>query len=280
MPNRSTVTFLYDGSFEGLLTAVFDSYTADPPQQIQSAVAYQPTFEAAYSEIETDPDKARRVIQGVYRRMGRLGYRKIWQAFLYSGDEKATAIYRYIRLGMSEGLRIHRQLTHPTVLAMDKLCALTGREATAFTQFVRFSETANRFYYARIEPEHCVLPLIMPHFVARMNTTPFLIHDVTHHLAGVYDTRRWHLASTDEWHAPALSETEQAYRALWRGFYEAVSIQERCNPALRRQLMPKKYWKNLTELQPPGSGYLYVSPAAALKDGLSSARIAGENRPV
>lgn len=35
----------------------------------------------------------------------------------------------------------------------------------------------------------------------------------------------------------------------WRTFYKSVSIDARYHPELRRQFMPKRFWKNLTELQ-------------------------------
>lgn len=251
MSDRSTLILLHDGTLEGVLSAVFDSYSySPPPQGLDTVSCYQPQLGCRYKEVTTDSRHAARVIAGVRRQMGHLGYRKIWQAFLHSSEEKDTIIYRYIRLGMKEGERVHQMLTHPTVLAIDKLCAITGREASFLTEFVRFSEVEGHLYYAEITPEHMTLPLIMPHFTARMNTHPFLIHDKTHGLAGVYDRTGWVLVSTEGLTVPALSENEREYRKLWKTFYDTIAIKERINPNLRRQLMPKKYWKNITELQP------------------------------
>lgn len=269
MPDRSTLILLYDGTFEGLLTAVFDSYSfTPPPQSIDTAELYQPQLGCRYKEITADKQKAARVITGVRREMGTLGYRKIWQAFLHADGDKATAIYRYVRLGMKEGERIHRLLTHPVVMAVDKLCALTGREAGFLTEFIRFSELEGHVYYAEITPEHFALALIMPHFAARMNTHPFLIHDKTHGIAGIYDRRGWYLVSTEGMTVPALSENEVEYRRLWKGFYDAIAIKERLNPSLRRQLMPKKYWKNITELQPD-----FVRAPSSLRTATATAEI-------
>ncbi len=251
MPGGSDLILLYDGSFEGLLAAVFDSYSySPPPQSLDTADIYQPRLGCRYQEAAADPQKTARVIAGVRRCMGNLGYRKIWQAFLHDGGDKATVIYRYIRLGMREGERIHHMLTHPVVMALDKLVALTGREANFLTEFIRFSELEGHVYYAEITPEHYVLPLVMPHFAARMNTQPFLIHDKTHGVAGVYDRSGWYLVSTEDMTVPSLSADEVAYRRLWKTFYDTIAIKERINPNLRRQLMPKKYWKNMTEMQP------------------------------
>lgn len=251
MSGGADLILLYDGSFEGLLTAVFDSYSySPPPQSLDTADIYQPRLGCRYQESHADPQKTARVITGIRRRMGSLGYRKVWQAFLHDGGDKATVIYRYIRLGMREGECVHHMLTHPIVMALDKLVALTGREAGFLTEFIRFSELEGHLYYAEITPEHYTLPLIMPHFAARMNTQPFLIHDKTHGVAGVYDRHNWYLVSTENMTVPELSTNEIAYRRLWKTFYDTIAIKERINPNLRRQLMPKKYWKNMTEMQP------------------------------
>ena len=45
------------------------------------------------------------------------------------------------------------------------------------------------------------------------------------------------------------SEKEENFRKLWRGYYEHMAIQERLNPDLQRNFLPKKYWAYLVEKQ-------------------------------
>ena len=42
---------------------------------------------------------------------------------------------------------------------------------------------------------------------------------------------------------------ESIYQQLWRSYYDAIAIQERLNPRKRRQDMPLRYWKYLTEMK-------------------------------
>ena len=35
----------------------------------------------------------------------------------------------------------------------------------------------------------------------------------------------------------------------WKTFYDTLSIDSRYNPELRRNFMPKRFWKNLTEIK-------------------------------
>ena len=42
---------------------------------------------------------------------------------------------------------------------------------------------------------------------------------------------------------------ESIYQQLWRSYYDAIAIRERLNPRKRRQDMPLRYWKYLTEMK-------------------------------
>ena len=89
----------------------------------------------------------------------------------------------------------------------------------------------------------------MSWFAARFNDQPFAIYDEVHHLAGVYEGRDWYLVSTDSFQPPAYASEEDLMQEAWRSFYRTLSVEARYNPELRRQHMPVRYWKNLTEMQ-------------------------------
>ncbi|MCL2487965.1 MAG: TIGR03915 family putative DNA repair protein [Oscillospiraceae bacterium] len=256
-----SLILLHDGSFEGLLTAVFDSYAhSPPPVSVAAAEACQQRLDCQYAEVAADPAKSARVIAGIKQKMGPGGYQKVWQAFLFDEDsdnnrsicraDKSDVTYHYIRLGMRVGGKIFSMLTDARVMAMDRICALVGREAGLTNEFLRFSELEGGVYYSEIEPEHAILPMLMPHFVDRLNIQPFIIHDLRHGFAGVYDLRDWYLTSTAEMTLPAYSNEEQRCRRMWKLFYDTIAIKERTNPVCRRNHMPKKYWKHMVEMQP------------------------------
>jgi probable DNA metabolism protein len=66
--------------------------------------------------------------------------------------------------------------------------------------------------------------------------------------------RRWVLVTTDAVHVPDPTLKDNLMRAAWKTFYDALSVEDRYNPELRRQLMPKRYWKYLVELKPNQAG--------------------------
>ena len=251
MPDRSAVAYLYDGSLEGLFTAIFEAYAHRPmPALIASGELFQPQFGLEARDIPTDPAKVDRVTAGIRRTMGEAAYEKIWLTFLSEQADRAQWIYRYVQLGMEQGRRIHQLLTADAVIPIETWSRRVSNEVGRMHQFVRFSERQGGVYYAGIRPDYAVLPLIMPFFVDRLRIQPFVLHDKRRELVGVFDTREWMVADAASLILPEPSTDERDYQRLWREFYRAVAIRERVNPTLRRQHMPKKYWSEILEMQP------------------------------
>lgn len=246
--DRLPCVFVYDDSFEGLLTAVFESYAYRPPPVGIVGQQHQQELGVRYVSIDTDQAKADRVIAGIRRTIGGDAYERVWTGYLSAKPDKGTIICRYIRLGMQVGAKLRLHLTDPRVAAMNELAQRVGRESSQLIEFVRFSRMEGGVYYAEITPEHDVLPLMMPFFIDRFNAQPFLIHDTGRHVAAVYDTQSWYLTSTEGMTVPDYAEDERRYRQLWKRFYDTIAIKERLNPSLPRQHMPKKFWRNITEL--------------------------------
>ena len=46
----------------------------------------------------------------------------------------------------------------------------------------------------------------------------------------------------------SFSEEEKQFQKLWKTFFETIAIDERKNTRLQMQFMPKKYWKDLVEM--------------------------------
>lgn len=244
-----SLVYLYDGSFDGLMTAIFEAYAR---KEFPDAVAEEECLQVAFGQetvrIETQKHRARRVERGIEEKLGEPVRRKIWTAYLAGTPDKATVIYRYVRRALSVGRRIYSDLAHADVLAIDKLNSLVGRETHLLKEFLRFSQMEGGVFYARISPEHFVVPMLMPHFTERYCVQPFLIHDDVHHVAGVYNMESWHMVDTQDMNIPDFTVDELQFRRMWKRFYETIAIRERLNPRCRRGMMPKKYWKNMTEM--------------------------------
>lgn len=251
MSDGSDVIYVYDDTFEGLMTAVFEAYARRPaPESVTGRAHCQQLLGRRYIDIGTDIAKAERVIAGIQRKMGQDSYAALWSAFQSEAIGVGDLLYQYIRLGMAVGPRIQQRITDERVIAVNKLAGLVGREAGLLIEFVRFSKMEGGVYYGEITPQYNVLAQIMPHFAERFSIQPFLIRDKNRQIAGVFDTREWWITSTESMQVPDVEEDERAWRQMWRAFYDTIAIKERVNLNLRRNHMPKKYWKNMTEMIP------------------------------
>ncbi len=254
------IVLQYDDSFEGLLTAIFESYRRKPMPVSVVGAQHQRLLGVEYETITTDDSKAERVIAGIEKTIGGDVYERIWTGFLSCQPDKGDIIYQYIRLGMHLGHAVHQHLTDERVMAMDKLASLVGKESSQLIEFVRFSRMEGGVYYAKIQPDNEVIPLMMPFFVDRFQTHPFIIHDTDRQSAGVSTPQGWFLTSTADMELPSLADDEWDYRRLWKRFYDTIAIKERINPQLRRQHMPKRFWRNITEMTMPETDQEAASP--------------------
>ena len=250
------VAYLYDGTLEGLLSAVFLAYERhEDPIDVVREDEYEPRLLQSAIPVETDFDRANRVRRGVERACGRAAFTAIVRASTCEGYDTGAIVYRFVRYAMSrpEGMRsmpILEELANPAVADLLRLVKHAGNESERMRQFVRFSHLENGVWFARVNPNANVVPLIMGYFAARLNDQPFIIYDEAHHLAGVYDGRSWQLVAGDAVSVPPATEHDRQMQEAWKRFYDALAVDARYNPELRRHFMPVRLWRNLTELEP------------------------------
>lgn len=244
--------YLYDGSLEGMLTAVFAAYDRhEYPVNIVESTGLQENMLCSYVPIQTSVCSATRVKDGIIHTLGESYYEDIKRAFLSDDTQKGGVIYRYIRYAFRTGKWSYTHLAHAVVADFLDLRKKVDSEAHYMLQFVRFAHLNNGVFYAHIEPQASVVPLISDHFARRLNVQPFIIYDSVHSLASVFDTKGWWLVDASEIKIPDISEAEEDYQALWQTFYDTIAIEERRNPNCQRNFMPKRFWGNMCEHVPP-----------------------------
>ncbi|WP_083677848.1 TIGR03915 family putative DNA repair protein [Paenibacillus sp. FSL R7-0337] len=261
----SALAYTYDGSFEGLLCCVFESYAwKETPLTIHSADAEQGLLlEAKW--IETDKDKAARVLKSLPLRISREAEELVRLGFWSCAPEKEMLLLNFLYLGFQHGRKVMNMLADDTVNTLMKAVQQLRHEAHLYTGFVRFS-VYGPVMAAVIEPQGYVLPVIQEHFCDRFQGESFMIYDQTHGAALIHEPGREAIVPLNGWTPPEPDETEEAYRRLWTGFYNAIGIKERYNDRLRSSLMPKRYWKHMVEMN--GRGGVPVLSAGQRKRAL------------
>ncbi|WP_020619300.1 TIGR03915 family putative DNA repair protein [Paenibacillus daejeonensis] len=248
MTRTTSLAYQYDGTFDGWLCCVFESYLwKEMPIAIHSAEDPQGLLlEAKW--IETDPEKAARVRRSMPEKMGPEATEWIRLGFLTCVADKELLLLRFLRLGYTHGPTVMDRLADDTVHALGKAIQQLRRESHDYLAFLRFSVYGS-VMAAIIEPRNEVLSQIAEHFCERYRNETFLIYDQTHRQAIVHRPGRYEIIPLDEWAPPEPDEAEEKYRRLWKGFYNAVGIRERRNHKLRASHMPKRYWRLLPEMQ-------------------------------
>ena len=246
-PAQSVTVYCYDGSFDGLLCCVFESYECgEIPSDVLPEGADLPLL-LPVKTVQTDAAKAGRVLNSIPKQMGYTVLDFVRRAFLTCHPKKELLILQFLRLGYRCGASVVNRLTDETVHELTKAVRHLDHEAHQFQGFVRFSEV-NGALVAEIEPKNIVLPLIAQHFCERYPGENFLIYDRTHGMALIRQAGEATICDVEAFEQPECSEEERKFRALWRLFYDTIEIKERRNPRCRMSHMPKRYWNCLTEL--------------------------------
>lgn len=241
--------YLYDGTYEGFLSAIFDAFDRrENPDDIVSQMPDQIDFFQTFHHVATDAAHARRVEQGIVRSMGADILSYVFAAMHSTEPGAGRYLLAFLQLGFKIGSSILERLTEDAVVRVMRMSRHVWFEAGRFREFLRFRELENGVYIAQYEPQNDVTELMMPHFADRFADQPFIIHDRGRKKAGICHRGSWMMASSENMMIPPESERESQYQKLWLCFYDTVAIKARENPKLRRQLMPKKYWKDMLEM--------------------------------
>lgn len=244
------IVYLYDGTFDGLLTCIFEIYyTKQMPLNIAMEQNFQSEFGQITRVVETDNIKSQRVADGFKKKCGDDAFKNVVTSFLSNHNEKSMKIYNYMKVGFSFSFSSINEIGREEVYDLIKICNTVKKEAHSMTGFVRFKLMKNGVYYSVIEPTHNVLPLIMPFFADRYCDQPFIIHSPNYKMAGYYDMNQWRLIEIDNIDLPDEDEYQVSYEKMWKRFYDTIAIKGRENKVCRRSHMPLKYWKNLTEMK-------------------------------
>lgn len=241
-------TYLYDGTLDGFLTIVFNSYSSKSlPQKIFSESDYFPNFLDKTLFIETDFEKSKRVFSGIEKNIGYHALYNTYYAFLSNEKEKEINLLKYLCDGFAIGPKINNRLTISYVYQVMSMKKRAFGECHRLKGLLRFQEIGKNLYYAQIHPDNNILEPLSHHFMNRLPTQNFIIHDKIRNICLLYNGKEYQIIDGVNIKIPDISEEEKKYQELWKLFFKTIAISERKNPRCQMQYMPKKYWKDLIE---------------------------------
>lgn len=243
------VDYLYDGTFDGLMTCIYYHYYNEKAAGIFRKDRYQKNMLIASVEVKTDEKKAAVVYDAIEKKISPFDLRRIYKVFMSSCEGKETKILNYVRLGFVKGGYISMLHGEPIVYDVQKIEKKVGNEIHRMKGLIRFAEVEGGVLYSPIEPDHDIVEFLADHFCDRYKNEPFIIHDTKRNKALVAYQGDWYITAFNK-KISLVSENERHYRELWKQYFDTIAIKERINPRCQRNQMPARYWKNLTEFQP------------------------------
>lgn len=250
---------IYDGTYEGWLTAVFEIYEYKFSDIVFAKKETSGTLLFADSHwVITDILKAKRVLDGLKKRLSAGGLASMYNAFLSEVPQIEETMLQFTKHVLANAKNVEDDFTNNAVWSLKKAARLTGKESHRMEAFVRFKLTKDQLYYAIIEPDCDVLPLIENHFKKRYADQRWLIYDAKRKYGIHYDLEnvsvielQFNSQTFSSKHLTEIcDEKEEFFQNLWRRYFSSVNIESRKNMKLHVQHMPKRYWKNLIEKIP------------------------------
>lgn len=240
------VTYRYDGTYEGFLCCVFESYVEhELPQAILGPEAMETSL-FGVRKIVTEEQHAERVARSIPLRISPAADELLRTAFLSCLPEKEMYMLRFLRQGYRFGARYLDFAGDTTVHVLTEAVKHLLNEAHLLKGFIRFSVQKD-VLVTTIGPKNFVLPFLSRHFRERYPEEHILIYDACHHAALIYRPYESGIIPMDAFLASPPDEEERKFRALWRTFYDTIEIQPRHNEKCRMTLMPRRYWRYMTE---------------------------------
>ena len=247
---------IYDRSFEGLLTAIFEVYEYKWTEvRIRKEGLPVPQLFADIRTVVTDERKAARVWKKLVDLLSASGVRIVWTSWLSELETIEDTLLGVVRYALELGRNVLSDFGNLHVLQLQQAAKSVGREKHRMEAFVRFQLTKDEIYFSVIEPDFNVLPLILPHFRDRYADQRWFIFDSRRRYGIYYDLQQAEfvdflpnsLLSQHLVASGALDDNEALYQHLWSDYFSSTNIAGRKNTKLHIQHVPRRYWKYLVE---------------------------------
>jgi len=246
-PNHLIV--LFDGTFDGLLTVIYNRFY----ENIRPAYVYrdgyvQQMLGAAMMNVETDYAKSAKVYDAIVKKISNGALHTAYQAHLRDDPEIFTSIYRYIIFGFKVRRDLDKYMKEDFVLNVQSAAKNVSREANLSREFIRFKETKSNVLYAEMGPVNNVLPIVANHFANRFLGLKWIITDKKRGISAVSNGEGFLI--TDMPANPLeFMDNEDEIIALFKAFHKTIAVESRINEKLQTQLLPKRYRRYLSEFQ-------------------------------
>jgi probable DNA metabolism protein len=238
-----------------MLCAIFEIYDQKlgVAKLVKGSKAESMLFEEVI-EIVTEEKRAARVLKGLRGRLSAIGIHRLYAAHLAGMDGGESSLLGYIRHVFNTPYNVEEDYGNKYVMRVSEMLQKVRREKHRMEAFVRFQKLSDGTFYAVIEPDYNVLPLLIKHFKHRYADQKWMIYDLKRSYGLYYDLHDTCFVTLDfavelkgDKVIVAYSDDEEVYQHLWKNYFKSVNIPARNNTKLHLKHVPVRYWKHLTE---------------------------------
>ena len=237
---------LYDGSFEGYLSLVYEVYYKRlKPLKIYKKLPQEIIFEEIF-EIENSKEKYEKVLNALKLKFPKQMLEKILNIFMCDSKDFEIELLDFIILGFKDTKELYN-INNPSVFYINNLEKELFRLVHKMYAFIRFEELENHTLYGKIDSKFNVVYFLAKHFLKRFNNQNFIIHDVNRKIAFIKIENNYSIEEIAYFDEPIFSNDEEKFQQLWKSFYKGVTIKERINLKLQQNLVPLIYRTYMSE---------------------------------
>jgi len=237
---------LYDGSFEGYLSLVYEVYYKKiTPTSILKEAPKTLLFEDLYESFK-DEQNALKVLQALKAKFSKKNLQTILNIFMCDSVAFEMPLLEYIILGFknqSELQNINNRAVF-TILEFQKQLFSNVHKMSGFLRFVELEDGA---LYAKLESRFNLVYFLGRHFSKRFNKQVYYIHDINRSLVFIYSPEFKGVREISAFDAPTLSKDEKKFEKLWKTFFQSVAIESRKNNKLQKNVLPLLYRTYMSE---------------------------------
>lgn len=251
-----------DDKFESMMTCIYDAWASRRGHSnicLELEPISQPELFKEYIHVDSDREKAERVVRSIQNKISMRAYGQIYRAAMSIEADRLDAIYRFMILGFARGREVTEMLGNPWVMRILELGRKTANEAHYFREFTRFVSVDRKVYVSHIEPKCNVLTMTAEHFADRMPSEHWIIIDDNRETAAVHPANQpfymTMLSKVEHDRFRQLEKERDEYSELWQTFFQTIGIKARENPRCQRNMLPLWYRKHMTEfmVESPGN---------------------------
>ncbi|MBP7226991.1 MAG: TIGR03915 family putative DNA repair protein [Aliarcobacter sp.] len=237
---------VYDGSFEGFLSLVYEVYYKKlKPTKIYKTLPNEIIFEEIL-EIQTSEENSTKVLKAIKTKFPKPIVEKILNIFMCDSRAFEVALLEFIIIGFKDTKQLFN-INNSSVFYLSNLEKELFKNVHKMYAFVRFEELDDDTLYAKLECKFNVVYFLAKHFLKRFNNQNFIIHDINRKIAFIKTKDDYSIQEVAFFDEPNYSTNEEKFQKLWKRFFKGVTIEERINPKLQQQLVPLIYRTYMSE---------------------------------